>query len=340
MIDLIILFFLGIVLFNIFNVYCLRRKLLIDGLIKSEHKSYVNKIDVPITGGILIIFTIIFLLKDISIVNKFFFIIIFSLGLLSDINKISSPKVRLFFQSFIVIIYIYFNDTYISTLRIDYIDQYLLNQFIFKIIFSTFCILILINGSNFIDGVNTLNSGYYLIIFLNILFISNHYEIEAEIYNLKILVTILLIFILHNFFNKSFLGDGGSYLISFYAAIFFIHFSNQNNLVSPYYIAVMLWYPAFENFFSLTRRLFFEKKKIKNADNLHLHHLLYIFIRKKIIDNKIANTLTGLSINFYNLIIIIIANNFLYETIPLLLILILSMIFYISVYFLLKRNIK
>ena len=165
MIDLIILFLLGTILFHVFNIFCLRKKLLIDSITKSDHKSYINKFDAPITGGILIIFTIIFLLEDISILNKFFFIIIFLLGLLSDINKLSSPKVRLFCQFLIVIIYIYFNDIYISELRIDYIDENLFNQFIFKIIFSTFCILILVNGSNFIDGVNTLSSGYYFIIF-------------------------------------------------------------------------------------------------------------------------------------------------------------------------------
>ena len=57
------------------------------------------------------------------------------------------------------------------------------------------------------------------------------------------------------------MGDNGSYLISFFTAIFLIEVSNDNQFLSPYFIAVLLWYPAFENFFSLSRRLFFEKKK-------------------------------------------------------------------------------
>ena len=101
----------------------------------------------------------------------------------------------------------------------------------------------------------------FFILFFNIILLSSNGEIKIDIYNVKIIVTILFVFLLSNSFNKSFLGDNGSYLIGFFTAIFLINFSNQNQMVSPYFIAVLLWYPAFENFFSLTRRLFLEKKK-------------------------------------------------------------------------------
>ena len=198
----------------------------------------------------------------------------------------------------------------------------------------------MINGSNFMDGVNTLCGGYFFILFCNIIFLYSNNEINIDIYNVKIILIILFVFLLGNSFNKSFMGDNGSYLISFFTAIFLIDLSNDNQIISPYFIAVLLWYPAFENFFSLTRRLLFEKRKIKNADNLHLHHLLFVFIKKRFVDNKFTNTLTGLTINFFNILIFLIANKYLYQTKMLILILGLSIFVYITVYFFLKRNIK
>ena len=49
------------------------------------------------------------------------------------------------------------------------------------------------------------------------------------------LITLSVIYIF-NFFGKMFLGDGGSYLISFVAGIILIKFSNDNSSVSPYFI--------------------------------------------------------------------------------------------------------
>lgn len=340
MIEFIKLLLIIIILFNLLNFIFLKYNFLIDDSLKLNHKNFTNKIKTPITGGILFIFSIIYLLQGYNIFSNLIFFLIFILGLLSDINKLNSPKLRLLLQLLIVVVYIYYNNTYISEIRIDYIDNNLLNNLIFKIIFTSFCILILINGSNFMDGVNTLCSGYFFILFCNIILLSLNYEIKIDIYNIKIIVTTLFVFLLSNSFNKSFMGDNGSYLISFFTAIFLINFSNQNQMISPYFVAVLLWYPAFENFFSLTRRLLFEKKKIKNADNLHLHHLLFVFIKEKLNINKFTNTFTGLIINLCNLIIFIIANNYIYQTKVLILILGLSIFIYITVYFLLKRNIK
>jgi len=339
-IEFIKLFLIAIILFSLLNIIFLKYNVLIDNSFKLNHKNFTNKIKIPITGGVLFIFSIIFLLKGFNAVSNLIFFLIFIIGLLSDINKITSPKLRLLLQLLIVVAYIYFNNTYVNEIRIDYIDNNLFNNLIFKIIFTSFCVLILINGSNFMDGVNTLCGGYFFILYCNIILLSSNGEIKIDMYNVKIIVTILFVFLLSNSFNKSFLGDNGSYLIGFFTAIFLINFSNQNQMVSPYFIAVLLWYPAFENFFSLTRRLLSEKKKIKNADNLHLHHLLFVFINAKLNNSKFTNTFTGLIINLFNLLIFIIANNYIYQTKVLILILGLSIFIYITVYFFLKRNIK
>lgn len=340
MIEFIELFIVIIILFNLLNFIFVKYSFLIDDFNKLNHKKFINVIKTPITGGILFIFSITLLLKDFNTLSNLIFVSIFILGLLSDVNKLTSPKARLVCQLVIVLLYIYFNNILIIDIRIDYINTNILSNLFYKIIFTSFCILILINGSNFMDGVNTLCSGYYLILFCNIFFLSLNDTIQIDIYNVKIIIIVLFIFFISNSFNKSFMGDSGSYLISFFTALFLINFSNQNQMVSPYFIAVLLWYPVFENFFSLTRRLFFEKKKIKNADNSHLHHLLFIYIKKKIINNKFTNTFTGVIINFFNLSIFIVANNYLYQTKMLILILSIAIISYVNIYFFLKKKVN
>ncbi len=337
MVEYLIIFLVSIISFYFLNLLCIKKQILIDRINQTDHKSLINKRKVPITGGFLILLAILFLFKGISIFNSIFFISIFFLGLLSDINKLNSPKVRFVIQLVIVTFYIYFNDTYVNEIRINYVDNYFFNFFIIKIAFTVFCVLILINGSNFIDGVNSLSSGYFFIILLNVIYVNLNNEFILNIYNLNLIVIILLIFLIFNLASKSFLGDGGSYLLSFYVAFFFIDLFNQNSLISPYYIVVLLWYPAFENFFSLFRRLFLERKKVKNADNSHLHHFLFMFLKKKIKNSKYLNSFTGVLINSFNLLIVIISNNFIYETKPLILILFFAIILYLSLYYFLKK---
>lgn len=212
MFELLIFFIIIFLSFNFLNIICLNKNVLVDIQKNSDHKKLTNKLKVPITGGILIVFSIIFILDEITLLNKFIFLLIFFLGLLSDINKLTSPRIRFLIQLIIVIIYIFLNETYISQIRINFFDNYLFQIILFKIIFTSFCLLILINGSNFIDGVNTLNSGYYLILFCNILFFVSNHSIILESQNIKILSVVLLVFLIFNIFSKSFLGDSGSYV--------------------------------------------------------------------------------------------------------------------------------
>ena len=91
-----------------------------------------------------------------------FLIVIFLVGFLSDINYLFSPTRRLILQILIVFAFIYFEQIFINSIRIDIFDNLLTNIY-FKYFFTIFCFLVLMNGSNFMDGVNTLLVGYFLI---------------------------------------------------------------------------------------------------------------------------------------------------------------------------------
>ena len=125
------------------------------------HQHFINKSNVPLVGGILILLTFVTVYFDETNFLFFSFLIfLFLLGITSDSKKIQSAKFRLFFQFLIILIYIILADIRLSNTGVIILDEYNTND-IFNYLFVTFCLLILINGSNFIDGLNGLCLGYY-----------------------------------------------------------------------------------------------------------------------------------------------------------------------------------
>ena len=267
------------------------------------HQKYSSDFLGNPVGGYVIFFFILLFKFYLNYLELFFLFIIFFLGILSDIKIFNSPIKRLFFQIFIILIGVYFSEIGIVSTRIDFLDHLLMNKII-NIFFTSFCVLIVINGSNFIDGLNGLVTGYYLIIITLLL----NYDLNLDLYpqsNLIInFVIVLVILLLVNFFNKVFLGDNGSYLIGFLFSIYLIRLHQLNSSISPYFIILLLWYPCFENLFSIIRKKI-SKVLATSPDNSHLHQLFFQFILKKYkINNKlIANNITSLIINTYHFFI-------------------------------------
>ena len=94
---------------------------------------------------------------------------------------------------------VYFSSITVPDTKIIFLDQLLTNN-TFRIFFSIFCILIVINGCNFIDGVNTSLIGYCLIVSLSLYYLDlNGIEI-SKIVDLYNLIPILLVYIYIKFF--------------------------------------------------------------------------------------------------------------------------------------------
>ena len=183
-------------------------------------------------------------------------ILITILGYMSDKNILSNPNKRLIFQFFIIFFLSYFDNLQINDVKFSLFNSFLSNEY-FNLIFTIFCLAILINGSNFLDGLNGLLTGYYLMILFSIIFLtnSNNY-IDILNYDFVIIISVaLVIFLAFNIFGLVYLGDSGTYLLSLLIGFYLIKFNYSNELLSPYYIALLLWYPAFENLFSLVRRI-------------------------------------------------------------------------------------
>ena len=331
----IIIFYILLIIF--LNSLFLKKKILVD---KKQliHKSFTSKDLVPISGGFLILFNLLFFNSNYP--EKFFFIGIFSLGILSDLLIIEKPLKKFFIQFFIVVTFLLLLNISILSTKVFFIDFFIKNK-LFALLFSAFCLLILINGSNFLDGINTLVCGYYIIIILVILYIGHYNKINYNFLEFYYLLISLLVIFLFNFFSKTYLGDSGTFLLSFLVGYQLINLCNINlsltKYISPIFILLLLWYPAFENLFSIIRKTL-SKSNASKPDNLHLHHLLFSYLKTKIKNKKIINSLTGTILNFYNFIIFFIGTQFYNKTNFLVILIIINISVYIITYFSLLRK--
>ena len=332
-----------VILFTLFstlviNHFLTKKKFLLDKKY-SPHKSFLNNDIVPLSGGIIFLLSICIFYPSEDYLFKLTLFAIFLIGIFSDLKIISSPIKRITIQTFIILVFLYIDQTYIQSIRWLLLDHYL-NNTIFGYLFSLVCLVVLINGTNFMDGVNTLVIGYFLIVTLAIFYIATNFNLELNLVLIQIILITLSVIFLFNFFGKLFLGDGGSYLIAFILGYLLINFSNTNEEVSPYFAACMLWYPAYENLFSIIRKII-KKNSPTDADNRHLHQLLFVFMKKKFLySNKILNTTSGLIINLFNIVFFIYAACNFNNTKKLILLIIVSTFFYNFFYYYFTKKIK
>jgi UDP-N-acetylmuramyl pentapeptide phosphotransferase/UDP-N-acetylglucosamine-1-phosphate transferase len=189
------------------------------------HKSFTSKESVPLSGGIVIFFNLALFSNNHFIL--LFFFLIFILGIFSDLLIITKPLQKFIVQFLVVFFFLNFLDLKVLSTKIYFID-FLIKNNLFAILFTSFCLLILINGTNFIDGINTLVCGYYILIILTILYICS--QNKLLIYNFDsfyYLFLSLLVIYFFNFSSKVYLGDSGSFLLSFLIGYYLINFCND-----------------------------------------------------------------------------------------------------------------
>ena len=308
----------------------------------SAHQKISGLTNVPLSGGIIIFISVCYLYfyKFENIIP--FLLLLFFLGLATDLKFITSPRIRFVFQAAILFLIVYISDLRILSTRISFIDFFISNKII-SYFFSTFCLLILINGSNFIDGLNGLLLGYFLMISL-ILFELNlvrYFNIDNNI--LLLFSMVLLVLIFFNFYKLCFMGDTGAYILGFFYGYLLIWTYSENQSFSPFFVVVLLWYPCFENLFSILRKFKFKKSPVKPDDN-HLHQLLYLYLKKKYkFENTLANNVGSLIILTFNFIIFILAVQNISNSEYQIMLVTLSVIIYCAIYsklFLYKYKLK
>jgi len=321
----------------VINFLLIKFNLLLDLEGKFEHKSLAkSKKIVPLSGGLVLfaLFNYFYYQDYILFISSF---LILFLGLCSDIDFLRSPKIRIFIQTCILFFFISSSKLYFTDLRADVLD-FMLNIYLLGLFFNIFCYLVLINGTNLIDGLNSIVLGYYISITFILFIICSEYTLIIDVEFLKTITSILIIIYLLNLFGKVFMGDSGSYLLSFIFGVFLIKFYVQNPSISPYFIMCLLWYPAFENLFSIFRKSL-NKISFQKPDNKHLHQYIYIFLEKKFkFKKEITNSITGNIIVFYNLVYFLMIKDYYFYTTGLILSVIVNIFIYISTYYFLSKK--
>ena len=319
--------------------YILKKKKFFLNYTGDRHQLFSNSKNIPLVGGMFLI-TPIILINYQNLNYNILVMLVFLIGFFSDRKILISPKKRLFFQVTLVIFSVILLDLEIVSSKVILFDGFLKNP-TFNIIFTSFCLLILINGSNFIDGLNGLLLFYMSFIILILLKLDLLYELKINQNLIVYLIVFMSIMILLNLSNLLMLGDAGAYILSFFVGYLIIKCHYLNPYVSPYFFITLIWYPCFENLFSITRKL---KSKFSpfTPDNNHLHQLFFQFcFKKKIIKNRLAaNNTISIMISLCNFLIIFISSLNPYSSIYQIKLIIFSTSLYLLSFLFLKKNLS
>ena len=297
---------------------------------------------VPLSGSFYFFCIFFFILLffnleiDVFLISSFFLL----LGFVSDIRLINSPKIRMIIQILIIIVYLLYNHQLNVEVQIPIID-FLLGYEFFRVIFTSFLLLILVNGINFIDGTNLLASLNLLIISFFLILITNENSNISLSENLAFMFLSIFVFCIYNFFGKNFLGDGGAYGLAIFFGLLIIIEIAKYKWISPYFVVNLLFYPAFENFFTIVRRSFKQNRNFL-PDNDHLHHLFFKLLSKKNFFNKkyLNSSFTGIFLNLYFFLSTAIAYNYISYTKIQIIIIVSNIVIYLITYLLITKCFK
>jgi len=268
-----------------------------DGIRKFQKKS------IPLIGGFILIYNIVsFFILDFFLElkifdEKFIFskreffslyigsILFFLFGVLDDKYSFKA-NIKLFIIFILTLLVVMLDENLLITnLKFSFISN-IIELDAFSYFLSILCFLLFFNALNMFDGINLQVGFYGVLIFINLSLI---------------IIFSLLFFLLFNFKNKTFLGEGGVQLLAFLLSYIII---KAYNLKQDFFyvdeVFIIMAIPGLELFRLFLARLLNGKHPFKGDTN-HLHHLLI----KKFSPNK-AFLLTFvsivISINSYYLI--------------------------------------
>ncbi len=295
------------------------------------HQKILGTKKTPLSGGIFLILFLSIIFVERDIMSYVFFSLIFILGLFSDLKILSVPSRRLFYQFILVLLFVHFLSLNGISTRILFIDKVLENYYL-SVLFSTLCLIILINGTNFIDGLNGLVLTYYFIVLVVLYKLNLLIGINFTNFNSIYLCYLLFVILVFNFFNQLYLGDSGAYLLGLFIGYLLIELHKYDPNISPFYIVLLLWYPSFENLFSIIRKFKLGKSPV-SPDSKHFHHLLFYFLKRKLKFNNLScNNYSSLIINSYNFVILLIGSQSIYNTQILVILILINILIYTTIY--------
>ena len=248
-----------------------------------DKKLKFHKKKIPLIGGSILIFNVFFLIfiefifqikifvffQSLSEIFSFLLILLsfFILGFYDDKYKIR-PSYKFFFSILISLFYIITNNNILIKSFSLSIYEHKIFLETFSVLFTIFCIIVLINSLNFFDGINCQSLIFFLFVFSYLLLKTNRYEFYVFI------IIIILFCLFMNLKNQMFLGDNGVYVLSIILITSIIY---ENNVYKNFTYADEIFFLLLLPGIDLIRLTFFRLIKKKNpfyGDRNHIHHLM------------------------------------------------------------------
>ena len=268
-----------------------------------------HKSNVPLLGGaITIINLIIFLILSVFFESPFenfifskkeytsiFLLIVgfFLLGIYDDKYKLNPDKKFIISIIFSILALALNKNLIIENFNLSFYNKtIILNNFSF--FFTLFCIIILINALNFYDGINGQSLIFFILVF-------SYLSLQSPLQMFYIILIFVCTFILFlNLQNKTFLGDGGVYLLgSILTTLLIYEYNSFKTIEFADEIFLLLILPGLD-LLRLTIMRIIDGKNAFYGDRNHIHHLL---IRKfsLVSSNIILLILSILPITLFNI---------------------------------------
>lgn len=268
-----------------------------------KNVQHIHEGNIPRLGGLIFFVSLVifYFSTASSELSRFLRIILISAGplialaLLEDIkgNVLHVHRLTGIFLS--ILIFICINDFSWPRLSFIGIHFFYEHSFLITIIFSL-VIATVVNGMNFIDGMNGLACFSSLISFFCLLILAQRVNDIIFINLSLLLILMVIIFAFFNFpFAKIFLGDSGAYLIGYFLITTLIMFYGRHPDLSNWGAVVIVFYYAFEVIFSFFRKLLLKRSPLF-PDGDHLHLLLFRYFSEKY-SIKSANPITTISLS-------------------------------------------
>jgi UDP-GlcNAc:undecaprenyl-phosphate/decaprenyl-phosphate GlcNAc-1-phosphate transferase len=246
-----------------------------------ESVQRVHEDEVPRLGGL---FTYIFLLYVAMfelIEQKFIFNIIISaipfilISIKEDLFHNTIPRNRLIFMTLSCLIFFNLNPIEFPVIELPYLGN-VLSFYPVSLIFFTFSVLVVMNGTNLIDGMNGLFGFSSLTQLIILGFLAYGYG-DYEYLRLITIITIpLFVFLIFNFpFGKVFIGDCGCYFYGFVISLTTIAFFGKHTDLISWLAVLIVIHPSFEVLFSFCRKMFYSNIRVSDPDSYHIHNLQY-----------------------------------------------------------------
>ena len=279
-----LILFSFLIIFNLFILYNFKKFTKIIGLYDFPNKKLkIHKEKISLTGGTIIILNILiivildfffkngfsdfFLHKKELIIFLFILFLFFILGFFDDKYDIN-PNIKFFLSILISLIFVTLDQNLlIQNFSLSFYENRIFLEN-YSLLFTIFCIIVLINALNFYDGINAQSLVFFVFAFLYLLIISSRVEFYIPI---LIILSFLLIL---NLKNKLFLGDNGIYILVIILSAALIYEHNiHGNIFYVDEIFFLLLLPGLD-LLRLTISRLYMKKNPFYGDRNHIHHLL------------------------------------------------------------------